>query len=456
MQSVTLAQDLALQTRDILSWTKQLILFSFLFSGVAISAQDGMIGTGFANGWNYPADVVSMEPSLGGSYLYTSQAAAVGDNYFRFTRSSDGNQLGPFNCSDTEWTGSEGISYDNMWVCNMFGAFYINAPNTTDNYVFKTRFQSDDDFLFFRIQGDVFDFIPGQTAQDPMANAENKIAPNTPVTVLTVGSPPAGQALYLRYSIDAFATSSVIQMTDPFGILAYEAVIPGQADGDTVRYYLFSSGDGANGPLADGTDADYKTITYETNGGDNFFYIVDAALPVVYRNFSANRQREGVLLNWTTDSEENADYFAVERSEDNGMNWHTCTRLLATNSAAGATYDYLDPDAPVAALQYRLRQVDADGTASYSRIVNVSALSHGVDIAVFPQPVLDRATVRTQLSNYEGASLKVIDLNGREMMRVPLRGTQQQLSLAELPRGVYVLQLWRAGQLTSTRRLVKQ
>ena len=107
-------------------------------------------------------------------------------------------------------------------------------------------------------------------------------------------------------------------MTDLFGILLYDAVIPGHPDGTTVTYYLFSSGDGPNGPMADGSDADYKTINAETNGGNNFFYIADGALPVEYQAFNGRRQVDGVQLNWATNTEQNADFFEVQRSADGG------------------------------------------------------------------------------------------------------------------------------------------
>ncbi|PHI21687.1 hypothetical protein CEQ90_02430 [Lewinellaceae bacterium SD302] len=442
---------------------KRLLFFLFLtLCWSAATAQNGMIGAGFANGWNYPADVVAMQPSLGGSFIYTSQPSADGDNFFRFVNTNNDNQYGPFDCIDFDWTGNQGTSYNDMGICDPFGAFFLNAMSTDHNYVFKTRFEDNDDFLYFVVEGDVFDFIPGQTAQDPMPDAMGRVNPDADVTVSTVAAFSAGQTAYLRYTTDDFVSSTVVEMVDLFGISVYDAVIPAQPAGTTVKYYLFTSGTGSAAPAADGSDADYKTITFETNGGNNFSYTTDAALPVTYHNFEGKREANGeVLLNWTTASEANASHFVVECSDDNGRSWMRRGQVTATNKITGSAYDFLDAQAPKSSLQYRLRQHDFDGLQELSSIVTVKAALSGQTnsraglpmVKLFPNPVSDFLSI--QLDTPIETQIIITDSHGQEQLRWQTSNGSTRLDTRQLPAGVYLLRLYQDGQLGEARKFVK-
>lgn len=96
-----------------------------------------------------------------------------------------------------------------------------------------------------------------------------------------------------------------------------------------------------------------------------------APLPVVLTAFAAQRQGADGLLTWTTASEQHNAYFQVESS----LNGSTFTALGRVGGAGTTTtahaYQYLDADlARYAAprVYYRLRQVDTDGTSTYSPV----------------------------------------------------------------------------------------
>ncbi len=89
------------------------------------------------------------------------------------------------------------------------------------------------------------------------------------VTATTSGTPPAEQALWLRYTTDGWTSSTVVKMTGSG--TSYTASIPAQSDGTAVQYYLFSSG---NVTSISGGDADLMTINYDNNGGGNYSYAV--------------------------------------------------------------------------------------------------------------------------------------------------------------------------------------
>lgn len=91
-------------------------------------------------------------------------------------------------------------------------------------------------------------------------------------------------------------------------------------------------------------------------------------MPITISKWTATSLEQSVLLEWTTASEENNDYFTIERSID-GVRWVS----LGTVKGFGTTsvaHDYSFEDMkPVAGISYyRLKQTDYNGAYTYSSI----------------------------------------------------------------------------------------
>lgn len=102
------------------------------------------------------------------------------------------------------------------------------------------------------------------------------------VTVTASAAPSSEEKVYVRYSTDAFATSSLAAVT--FTGTTGTATIPAQAAATTVQYYVFSTT--VNSPAA--ADIDKVTIRTLTNGGANFNYTVNSPLPPVNITFQVD------------------------------------------------------------------------------------------------------------------------------------------------------------------------
>ena len=76
---------------------------------------------------------------------------------------------------------------------------------------------------------------------------------------------------------------------------------------------------------------------------------------------------------WETKSETNNDYFIIEYSK-NGTDWTECTDHIQSQSNTGWIYSYPVPETTKGSVfsYYRLKQVDLDGTFSYSDILSTS------------------------------------------------------------------------------------
>ena len=85
-------------------------------------------------------------------------------------------------------------------------------------------------------------------------------------------------------------------------------------------------------------------------------------LPVELLDFTVSKNKDGNLVEWSTASEYQSDYFKVYKSS-NGTDWLN----LTTTPAAGFStylqeYEYFDRDIRKGYIYYRLEQTDIDGS----------------------------------------------------------------------------------------------
>lgn len=165
-----------------------------------------------------------------------------------------------------------------------------------------------------------------------------------------------------------------------------------------------------------------------------------APLPVVLTRFTAEPRGADALLRWATASEKNSDRFEVEASADG-----RAFRRIGQVAGQGSTsqphdYQLLDPAiARYAAspVYYRLRQVDLDGTASYS-VVRTVAVPTAAGLALFPNPTRAAATLT---GAKPAAQVQVYDALGRLVLTATADATgAANLQLPTwLATGVYVV-----------------
>ncbi|MCF0051582.1 T9SS type A sorting domain-containing protein [Dyadobacter sp. LJ53] len=143
-------------------------------------------------------------------------------------------------------------------------------------------------------------------------------------------------------------------------------------------------------------------------------------------------------LRWATSEETNNEYFQVERSSD-GLIFYSLTRIAGTgNSTQSKTYHYYDLS-PVALSYYRLKQVDYDGTYSYSKIVALKQPLAAAQYVVYPNPtdgVLNVSGIKID----KPVELYVLDIAGRVMTQQKSGAAENiKLDLQALPAGTYIL-----------------
>ncbi|MDO7848806.1 hypothetical protein Q5H92_20745 [Hymenobacter sp. M29] len=215
--------------------------------------------------------------------------------------------------------------------------------------------------------------------------------------------------------------------------------------------------------FTDDFDGDTRNATAPDLGADEGTFRLGPPLPVELSAFEAARQGDGAALTWTTASEKNSRGFEVQLSTD-GHTFRTLGFVAgAGNSSTPHRYAYLDRETDKTGLRYyRLRQLDADGTASFSPVrVLDFGLAAGATLQAAPQPFGNELVLTVQAPQAQpDALLTLIDATGRRVLtrQVGLVAGPNQVSLCELaavPAGVYVLQVALPGRLVRL-RVVKQ
>lgn len=173
------------------------------------------------------------------------------------------------------------------------------------------------------------------------------------------------------------------------------------------------------------------------------------ALPVELTSFTATRAAAGTRLQWATASELNSDYFLIERSND-GRAFAPIGRVPAHGTTIlASSYASLDPTAPPSLHYYRLRQVDQDGSSSYSAAVAVAPAAAAWSLA--PNPAAASLDVHTT----EPAAYFIRNTLGQVLLSGLTTAGSTTIGVAQLPAGSYFFELHSsAGRLV--RRFAKQ
>ncbi len=147
--------------------------------------------------------------------------------------------------------------------------------------------------------------------------------------------------------------------------------------------------------------------------------VVNSTLPIELLSFNATFDNNHVVLDWSTASEINNDYFTIERSTD-GVNFEILNIVNgAGNSNDILNYETIDNNPLEGTSYYRLKQTDYDGKFEYSSLVSVKNQKKAIsqDMNVYPNPVLKNSqNVNVKINGFnsdEAVTVKVINIFGK-------------------------------------------
>ncbi len=188
-----------------------------------------------------------------------------------------------------------------------------------------------------------------------------------------------------------------------------------------------------------------NTFAIGTHGSGMWKGVAGVPLPVRLAEFTGVLKNNSVQLQWTTQHEQENAGFEIERSY-NGQQFTKIGFVKGRgNSSVSSRYVFDDKDIALNENFYRLRQVDMNGSATYSAIVLVknTLLANG-GFRVLGNPFTHYIDLQLPKNISGNAVVSLIDMTGRIAYRQRIKNTEQRVRLmppANLLRGAYLLQL---------------
>jgi len=195
-------------------------------------------------------------------------------------------------------------------------------------------------------------------------------------------------------------------------------------------------------------DPDYWLITK-----NNTTEKVSGSLPVTFTYIKALCKENNVQLSWGTSSEQNADFFEIQKSTD-ALTWSKIGSVDAVgNSVASKNYSFIDPSIAFQNTYYRIVENDMDGKTQYTRILEKDCSQFGdSDLKIAPNPVQDKLILGSFDKNSPSLSFRIYDLTGKlisqkENIKTDDKG-QKVINVTGLNAGLYILQIHSYNELT--------
>ena len=164
-----------------------------------------------------------------------------------------------------------------------------------------------------------------------------------------------------------------------------------------------------------------------------------AVLPVELLDFSYTLSDGLVQLDWSTGSENGADYFAIQRFNSSLSTWETLEELTAIGySSQLVNYTFIDEHPIIGESYYRLVQVDFDGTEDISEVLSVS---REVSDDLVVNSVVGSKVVIVNSSIAGDKTYELVSNTGAIVVNGEFSGMYETLDFSDFSEGIYVLKV---------------
>jgi hypothetical protein len=182
------------------------------------------------------------------------------------------------------------------------------------------------------------------------------------------------------------------------------------------------------------------------------------SLPIELMSFEAKPYNEDVLLEWTTASETNNDYFEVERSY-NGIDFNSIGIVKgAGNSSTLKSYSLTDYEPLTGLSYYKLKQIDYNGDFSFSDIVSI-LINSKENLVVYPIYNPDyAATLLIDNPSKEELYLRITDVSGETIQYEKLDYNNERVIIeiekGKIPQGIYIFNVFNLNESVTKKMVI--
>lgn len=169
---------------------------------------------------------------------------------------------------------------------------------------------------------------------------------------------------------------------------------------------------------------------------------IGSGLPVELVGFEVRRDSRDALLSWETVTETNNSGFEIQQSRNNGHLWSPVGFVPAQGDGRSpAQYAFRVPDLAPGAHLFRLRQLDRDGSATFSPWRSLTMPTEKMEAFLWPNPVADHCRLRIRTPEATTVQIELLAADGRatgiSQRHVVTEEAIFPLDLSSLPAGNY-------------------
>ncbi|HCY75281.1 MAG TPA: hypothetical protein DHV28_05125 [Ignavibacteriales bacterium] len=153
---------------------------------------------------------------------------------------------------------------------------------------------------------------------------------------------------------------------------------------------------------------------YQFNPQHTGVYVDPSTIPVELESFIATADDQKINLNWVTATELNNSGFEIEKSTDN-LIWNKIGFVNGKGTTTEKSYYSFNDNNPTDGKSYyRLKQIDYDGTFTYSSIV---AINFGIPVNFsleqnYPNPFNPATIIKYNIPEESTVQLKIVNIVG--------------------------------------------
>lgn len=206
---------------------------------------------------------------------------------------------------------------------------------------------------------------------------------------------------------------------------------------------------------------------YNVNAGQIFEVVEGQTIPVELASFDVTAAGNDVILKWTTATEKNNRGFEIERQLVGlpGRSLQSKWAVIGFTAGSGTTtepqsYSFINNDVSGGSYVYRLKQIDFNGSSSYSKELQVEVYASQFLLEQnYPNPFNPVTTIKFSLpADMNNVRVTIYNILGQkvtELVNGPLApGTYQyKWDAGNFDSGVYVCEL-RTGKFTAVRKML--
>ncbi len=192
----------------------------------------------------------------------------------------------------------------------------------------------------------------------------------------------------------------------------------------------------------------------------NFYKYVGPPLPVELTSFTASINKNNVKLLWKTSSETNNHGFDIERKTNSGEFEQIGFVKGHGTSSEINNYSFTDKNLEAGNYTYRLKQIDYDGTFTYSEEITSeiqSIYSYFLD-QNYPNPFNPSTTIKYGIKSKSNVNITLYNSIG-QIVKVVLNEVKEpgnytlDLNASQLPSGVYIYRI-HTDNFTASKKMI--